>query len=62
LTVIVNVFEEPEQLTVAFVNVGVTVMVATTGEVPVFIAVNAAMLPPVPLAARPMVGSEFVHE
>jgi hypothetical protein len=34
-------------------SVGVTMIVATTGEVPVLIAVNAAILP-VPLAASPI--------
>ena len=49
-----------------FVNVdatsitGVTVMVAVTGAVPAFVAVNEGILP-VPLAARPMEGVLFVQ-
>ena len=39
---------------------GVTVTVATTGAVPVFIALKLAILP-VPLAARPMEGSLLVQ-
>lgn len=35
-------------------------IVAVTGEVPVFVAVNAGVLPE-PLAARPMLVVEFVH-
>ena len=57
-TVIVNVLGVPKQLTggnpgVLFVYTGVTVTVATTGEVPVFIAVNAGIFP-VPLAPSPI--------
>jgi hypothetical protein len=40
--------------------VGVTVIVAVTGAVPVLVAVNAAILP-VPLAARPMLVLLFVQ-
>ena len=39
---------------------GVIIIVAATGAVPVFITVKAGMLP-VPLAARPMDGLLFVH-
>ena len=46
---IVNVSVPPEQL---FAD-GVTIMVAVTGAVPVFVAVNAPILP-VPDAARPI--------
>ena len=40
--------------------VGVTVIVATTGVVPVLVAVKDAILP-VPLAPSPIVGSLLVH-
>ena len=60
LTVIVKVFDGPLQLVPPFVKVGVTVIVATTGAVPVFEAVNEAMLP-VPEAARPMLVTSFVQ-
>ena len=48
----------PVQLTPPLVKVGVTMMVATTGAVPVLTAVKLAMLP-VPLAARPMLVVEL---
>ena len=60
LTVIVKVFGVPTQLTPPLVNVGVTVIVATTGKKPVLIAVKAAILP-APAAARPMLGRLLVH-
>jgi hypothetical protein len=60
LTVIVNVFAGPEQDTPKLVKVGVTVMVAVTGDVPVLTAANAAILP-VPLAPRPIVVLSFVQ-
>ena len=50
----------PVQLTPPFVNVGVTVIRADEGLVLLFIAVKAGILT-VPLAARPIVGFEFVH-
>jgi hypothetical protein len=56
LTVIVKVIGVPVQPFAA----GITVIVATTGDVPAFIAVNEAMSP-VPFAASPMVGWSFVH-
>ena len=59
-TVIVKVFVGPAQPTEPFVNVGVTTMVAITGAVPVFTAVNEAILP-VPEAARPMLVVVLVH-
>jgi hypothetical protein len=40
--------------------VGVTIKVAVTGVVPVFVAENGAILP-VPLVANPMLGVLFVH-
>jgi hypothetical protein len=52
-TVIVNVTGVPVQVTPPLLYVGVTVIVATTGVVPLFIAVKLAILP-VPLAASPM--------
>ena len=56
----VKVFVGPAQPTEPFVNVGVTTMVATTGEVPVFTAVNEAMFP-VPEAESPIPGVSLVH-
>lgn len=56
LTVMVKVCGVPGQPDI----VGVTVIVATTGVVPAFVAVNAAILP-VPLAAKPMLGVLFVQ-
>ena len=56
-TVIVKVREVPGQLLL----LGVTVMVAVTGDVVKLIALKAGILP-VPLAARPMDGSELVQE
>ena len=60
LTVIVKVLVGPVQLTPPFVNVGVTVIVATTGTIPVLMPVKAAMLP-LPEAARPMLVTSFVQ-
>jgi hypothetical protein len=60
--VIVNVFAVPVQLTPPLVNVGVTVIVATTGDVPAFVALKAAIDDPEPLAARPIEGVLLVHE
>ena len=59
-TVMVKVFVGPAQPTEPLVKVGVTTMVAITGAVPVFTAVNEAILP-VPEAARPMLVVVFVH-
>jgi hypothetical protein len=56
----VKVFEGPVQLTDPFVKVGVTVIVAVTGVVPLFVAVKDAILP-LPLAAKPMLVLSFVH-
>jgi hypothetical protein len=56
LTVIVKVSGVPTQL----LAVGVTVIVATTGAVPVFKAVNDGKLP-LPEATSPIVGSLFVQ-
>ena len=52
-TVIVNVLDVPVQVKPALVNVGVTVIVAVTGVLPVLTAVKLAIFP-VPLAANPM--------
>ena len=59
-TVMVKVLREPSQLTPALVKVGITVIIASTGEVPVFTAVNEAMFP-LPVAARPIPGVSFVQ-
>ena len=60
LTVMVKVFDDPVQDTPAFVKVGVTTMVAITGDVPVLMAVKALIFP-VPLEVRPMLVLSFVH-
>ena len=60
LTVIVNVSAGPVQLIPFSVNVGVTVRVATTGEVPSLTPAKEAMFP-VPKSAKPMDGVSFVH-
>jgi len=60
LTVMVKVWLVPVHDTLLFVKVGVTVIVATTEDVPAFVAVNDAIFP-VPLAARPIDGVLFVH-
>ena len=52
----VNVFGVPTQP----FAVGVIVIVDVTGAVPALVAVNVAMSP-LPLAARPMLASEFVQ-
>jgi hypothetical protein len=53
-------FAGPEQLIPSFVNVGVTWIIAATGELPVLIAVKE--ISPEPFASRPMPGALFVHE
>ena len=55
-----KVFEGPLQLVPPPVKVGVTVIVATTGAVPVLVAVNEAMFP-VPDARSPIPGVSFVQ-
>ena len=60
LTVMVNVREVPTQLTPLFVNVGVTVIYATTGVVVLLVATNVGIFP-VPLAAMPIDGALFVQ-
>lgn len=60
-TVTVNVTGVPVQMApVVGEVVGVTVIVAVTGAVPLFTPTNEAMLPE-PLAARPMAGLLFVQ-
>jgi len=60
LTVISKGVAGPVQLTPPFSNVGVTVIVAITGLVPVLIAVKAGMFP-VPEAAKPIEVKSFVQ-
>ena len=59
-TVISNGVAGPVQLTPPFSNVGVTVIVAITGLVPVLIAVKAGMFP-LPEAANPIEVKSFVQ-
>ena len=56
----VNVSGVPTQLTPLLVNVGVTVIVATTGAVVILVATKVGILP-VPLAAIPIDGALFVQ-
>ena len=60
LTIIVNVFAAPVQPTLPLVKVGVTVMVATMGAVPVLVALKEGIVP-VPLAPKPILGAELVQ-
>ena len=60
-TIMVKVFAGPAQLTVPFVNVGVTVIVAVTGTVPLLIALKFE-ISPVPLAASPIDVVLFIQE
>ena len=60
LTVIVNDFEGPAQITDPDSKYGVAVMVATTGLNPLLTGINDGMLV-VPLAASPMAGVSFTH-
>ena len=55
-----KVFVAPVQETVPLVYVGVTIIVAITGAVPVLVAVKP-VISPVPEAANPIVRSEFVQ-
>ena len=59
-TVMVNVNGIPTQLTPLLVNVGVTVIVATTGVVVLLVATKVGILPE-PLAAIPIDGSLFTQ-
>jgi len=56
----VNVLDVPTQLTLPFVNVGVTVMVAVTGALVLLVAMKEAILP-APLAASPIDGVLFTQ-
>ena len=60
LTVIVKVLTDPLQVTPALVYVGVTTIVDTTGETPVF-KVGKPMIGPVPLETNPIVVLLFVQ-
>jgi hypothetical protein len=60
LTVIVKALAGPTQLRPPAANVGVTVIVAVAGAVPLFKAVKATMLP-VPVAAKPIDGLLLVQ-
>ncbi len=60
MTVIVKVTGGPGQLNGPLVNVGVIVIVAVTGAVPGFVAVNDGRLP-VPEAASPILILLLVH-
>ena len=56
----VNVDDAPVQVMPALVNVGVTVIVAVTGVLPAFTAVNDGTVP-VPLAPRPVAMLSFTQ-
>ena len=56
----VNVIGIPTQLTPLLVNVGVTVMLAVTGNKVLFVAINEGIFP-TPVAAKPIDGAEFVQ-
>ena len=52
----VKVLGVPGQAAPPFENNGVTVIVATRGVVPAFVALKEAMLEPLPVAESPMPG------
>ena len=56
----VKLLAGPAQLVPPLVNVGVTVMVATTGAVVVLSAAKGPILP-LPFNAKPMLVALFVH-
>ena len=60
LTVMVKVFVGPSHVTPPLLKCGVTMIVATTGDVPVFVAVNVGIFP-LPVAANPMLISLLVQ-
>ena len=62
LTLMVNIFGVPVHDTAPFVKVGVTVIVAVTGAVPILTAVNEGRLPDVGPAGSPTDGLSFVQE
>ena len=55
-----KVLSSPSQTIPPFSNVGVTVIVATTGAVVILVAVKAR-ISPLPLSERPILGVLFVH-
>ena len=57
----VKIMAAPTQLVPPLVNVGVTVMVAITGEVVVLMAAKGPILP-LPATERPMLVVVFVHK
>jgi len=57
----VNVFVGPSQVIPPLAKCGVTTIVATTGTVPVLVAVKD-IISSVPLAGNPIPGISFVHE
>ena len=57
----VKVCDEPVQVTPPPVYWGIIVIVATTGLALLFIAVNAGMPVPLPVAARPILVLLFAH-
>ena len=59
-TVMVKVIAVPVQVTPLLVKLGVTVIVAVTGAVPVLVAVKEGILP-TPDAASPIDGLLFVQ-
>ena len=59
-TVIVKVTDVPVHVVPALVYVGVTTIVATTGETPLFTAVKAGIAP-VPFDANPIEEVSFVQ-
>ena len=59
-TVMVNDLVDPAQEVLPFVKVGVTTIVAITGDVPELVAVNADISPE-PLLPRPILVVVFVH-
>src|ERR1035437_2679912 len=60
LTVIVKVLVGPSHVAPPLVKCGVTMIVATTGDVPALIAVNVGIFP-LPVAANPMLISLLVQ-
>lgn len=60
LTTITKVCDAPVQVMPPLLYTGVTVMMAVTGDNPVFTAIKLGMLP-VPVAANPMDGALLVH-
>ena len=61
MTVMVKIMAAPVQLVPPLVKVGVTVMVAITGEVVVLMAAKGPILP-LPFDAKPMLVVLLVHK